>query len=57
MSPKELAYVEDALGHTSFMKTRCSSAVQSLNDEDLKQFVQSMMTKHSQMFNQFYNLV
>lgn len=57
MSPKELSYVEDALSHTSFMKTKCSDTIQNLSDEDLKQFVQSMVTKHSQMFSQFYNLV
>lgn len=57
MSPKELAYVEDALGHESFMKTKCSDTIQNLSDNDLKQFVQQMTDKHTQMFNQFLNLV
>lgn len=57
MSPKELAYIEDALGHESFMKTKCSDSAQCLNDEDLKQFVTQMASKHSQLFGQFYNLM
>ena len=57
MSPKELSYVEDALSHASFMKSKCTDTIQNLNDEDLKQFVQQMVTKHSQIFSQFYNLV
>lgn len=57
MSPKELAYVEDALGHESFMKSKCSDTIQNLSDSDLKQFVQQMTDKHKQLFNQFHNLI
>lgn len=57
MSPKELAYVEDALGHESFMKSKCSDTIQNLSDSDLKQFVQQITDKHKQLFNQFYNLI
>lgn len=57
MSSKELLYVEDALGHEKFLKTQCQQAVQALTDPDLKNYVQQMMTKHQQLFNQFYQLV
>lgn len=57
MSPKELLYVDDALGHEKFLKTQCQEAVQNLTDPDLKNYVQQLMTKHQELFNQFYQLV
>ena len=32
MSPKELNYIEDALGHEQFLKTQCQEAAQNLQD-------------------------
>lgn len=29
MSPKELNYIEDALGHEQFLKTQCQEAAQT----------------------------
>lgn len=57
MSPKELLYVEDALGHEKFLHTQCQQAVANLTDPDLKNFVQQMLQKHQELFNQFYSLV
>ena len=57
MSPKELLYVEDALGHEQFLKSQCQEAVQQLQDADLKNCAQQMLDKHQQIFNQFYQLV
>ena len=57
MSPKELLYVDDALGHEKFLKTQCQEAVQNLTDPDLKNYVQQLMTKHQELFNKFYQLV
>lgn len=57
MSPKELLYIEDALGHEQFLKTQCQDAMQNLQDGELKNQVQQMMDKHNQIFSQFYNLV
>ena len=33
MSPKELNYIEDALGHEQFLKTQCQEAAQNLQFE------------------------
>ena len=52
MSPKELLYIEDALGHAKFMQT-----AQQLQDAELKNCVQQMATKYQDLFNQFYQLV
>ena len=57
MSPKELLYVEDALGHEQFLKSQCQQAVSSLQDPDLKSYVQQLLTKHQELFAQFYQLV
>lgn len=57
MSPKELLYIEDALGHEQFLMQQCQNAAQQLQDQDLKACVQQMANKHQQIFNQFYQLV
>lgn len=57
MSPKELLYIEDALGHEKFLKTQCQQAMQNLTDPELKNYVQQLMTKHQELFDQFYQLV
>jgi len=57
MSPKELMYIEDALGHEQFLITQCREATQNLQDPELKQYAQQIISKHQQIFNQFYQLV
>ncbi|HIZ54657.1 MAG TPA: hypothetical protein H9671_00420 [Firmicutes bacterium] len=57
MSPKELLYIEDALGHEQFLITQCTEAVQNLQDADLKLSVQQMADKHQQIFNQLLQLM
>lgn len=57
MSPKELLYIEDALGHEQFSITQCKNAAENLQDTQLKEYVQEMMNKHQQAFGQFYQLV
>ena len=57
MSPKELNYIEDALGHEQFLKTQCQEAIQNLQDPTLKNQVQQMTQKHQQIFDNYYNLV
>ena len=57
MSPKELLYIEDALGHAKFMQTKCQETAQQVQDAELKNCVQQMATKHQDLFNQFYQLV
>lgn len=56
MSPKELDYIDDALGHEKFLKTQCQDAIQNLQDEELRGCVQQIAQKHQQMFDTFYHL-
>lgn len=57
MSPKELLYIEDALGHEQQMKKSCTDFANQLQDTELKNFVQELCNKHQQSFNRFYGLL
>lgn len=57
MSPKELLYIEDAMGHEQILMSQCQDAVSNLQDNDLKLYAQQMLDKHQQCFSQFFNLV
>lgn len=57
MSPKELLYIEDALGHEQFFMTQCQEAVEKLQDQELQNTVRQMIDKHKKIFGTFYSLV
>lgn len=57
MTPKELLYIEDALGHTRFLMTQCNQAINRLTDPTLKQQVQQLVNSNQKLFTQFYGLV
>ena len=57
MSPKELQYIEDALGHEQFLFSQCQQAAQQLKDPELKNCVNQLLTRHRELFNRFYQLV
>ena len=57
MSPKELLYIEDALGHEAQMKAACTDFSAKLQDPDLKGFVSQLSQKHNECFNRFYGLL
>ncbi|MBQ8895933.1 MAG: hypothetical protein IKM32_01255 [Clostridia bacterium] len=57
MSPKELLYIEDALGHTKQIKTVCTDFAGQLGDTELSNFLQSIAQKQQQTFDRIYNLL
>ena len=57
MSPKELQYIEDALGHEQFLTSQCQQAVGQLSDPELKNCVNQMLTRHQEIFDRFMQLV
>jgi len=57
MSPKELLYIEDALGHDKQIKCTCRDSAEKLEDKELAGFVNELAAKHTQCFNKFYGLV
>ena len=57
MTPKELQYIEDALGHLKFLKTQFSDAANELKDPALRQQAQQFMNRNQQIFAEFYGLI
>ena len=57
MTPKELLYIEDSLGHDAEIKAVCRDAMTSLEDNDLKLFVGELVQGHAQCFTRFYGLL
>ena len=57
MSPKELQYVEDVLGHEEQMNKSCAAFANQIQDQELKSFVQNLSSKHQETFSKFYNLL
>lgn len=57
MSPKELMYIEDVLGHQTQIKATCTDAASQLQDAELKGFVSELAQKHAASFGRFYSLL
>ncbi len=57
MSPKELLYIEDALGHEQYLQSKCTAIAGQLQDKELKTVIEEQMATHRQLFGQFYQLV
>ena len=57
MSPKELLYIDDALGHTQFIMNQCRTAASQLTDPVLRQQAQELVNRNQKLFTQFYDLV
>jgi hypothetical protein len=57
LTGKELLYVEDALGHEEFLKSCACKTSSQLQDEELKNFMKELETKHTNLFNKFLNLL
>ena len=57
MSPKELLYIEDALGHTQFLINQCRTAADQLTDPALRQHAQDLVNRNHKLYQQFYDLV
>ncbi|HIS41561.1 MAG TPA: hypothetical protein IAC11_01600 [Candidatus Limiplasma pullicola] len=57
MSPKELMYIEDALGHETFLQSQCRQAAQALTNPELKSYVTQLANQHQQLFQKLYGLM
>ncbi len=54
MTTKELLYIQDALEHEKIFKQKCCETANKLSDPQLKQFVQQLETRHTEIFNKIY---
>ena len=57
MSPKELLYIEDSLGHLQQIKCLCSESAGRVTDPELKNLISSIAQRQGESFNRFYNLL
>lgn len=57
MSPKELLYIEDALGHEKQIKATCTQCAEIIQDASLKSLVTEIASKHANIFTDLYNLL
>lgn len=57
MTNKELLYIEDALGHESFMKICSQKTTAQLSDPTLSSYIGELQQKHAELFNKFLNLL
>ena len=57
MSPKELLYIEDALGHEKFLISQCRQAANALQDPQLRTFVSKLQNEHQRIYNNLCQLI
>lgn len=57
MTSKELLYVEDALGHETFMKTCSKNTASQLQDITLSSYISELEKKHTELADKFLNLL
>ena len=57
MTNKELLYVEDALAHENIMKTCSKKTSSKLTDITLSSYVKELEEKHTELFDNFLNLL
>ena len=57
MSPKELLYIDDALGHLQYLMTQCRSAAEQLGDTALQSRVRQLENDNQELFTRFFHLV
>ena len=57
MSPKELLYIDDVLGHESCLRTLCSERAQQLQNSELQQLARQLSDGHIQRFSRMLSLL
>ena len=57
MSPKELLYIEDALGHMCENKKCCTDFADQVQDASLRNLLQDITSKQTETFDKFYSLL
>ena len=57
MTPKELLYVDDALGHIQFTITQAEEACKNLQDAQLRENAQQLVKDNQKLFGQFLQLL
>ena len=57
MTPKELLYIEDALGHEKHLKLQCQDFAEKFQNPELKALAEELAKRHQENFDTFYKLL
>ena len=57
MTPKELLYIEDALGHEKHLKLQCQDFAEKFQNPELKALAEELAKRHQEIFDTFYKLL
>lgn len=57
MTPKELLYIEDSLGHQQHLEALFRFTSEQISAQDLKPYLTQLATKHKEIFNQFFQIL
>ena len=57
MTQKELLYVEDAIGHENTIIEICRNTIDSLQEEDLKSYMEEQLEKHENLNKELMNIL
>ena len=57
MTQKELAYVEDAIGHENNIISICEEMIKNLQDQNLVSFLQNELNGHVSMKNSLMEIL
>lgn len=57
MTQKELAYVEDAIGHEGNIIKICEQILKNLKEESLISFIQNEINKHQTLKQKLMNIL
>ena len=57
MTQKELAYMEDAIGHEQSIIKICNDALNNLKDESLISFMSNEISIHTETLNKLMNML
>ena len=57
MSPKELLYIEDALGHETQMRDWCRKTAAQMTDPALRSFVEGLAAGHDEIYGRIRGLL
>ena len=50
MTPKELMYLDDAIGMEEQLQTKCNDYASKVQDQTLRDLLQSLATKHQEHY-------
>ena len=57
MTPKEVLYIEDALGHAKFLNQQYLDAANRVQDKNLQNELRRLADKNQQTFTMLYSII